>query len=116
MTVPERSAMLNQVQQPCKNTDLNKVVVSNFHFIGQGLNLQRANYAIITEMPRAQTVQRQAFGRVDRRGQTQKMVLLQLYDERNLAEAVRYERSQARAQLEGVAQAVGELKLDEFLG
>lgn len=111
----DRSKMLEEVNTPCSPGGLNKVVISNFNLIGQGYNLQRANYAIITEMPRSQTVQRQAFGRVDRRGQAQKVVLLQLYDQRNLVEKVRYVRGKARAELQNAAHSLSEVKLDEFL-
>ncbi|KAI1777418.1 P-loop containing nucleoside triphosphate hydrolase protein [Hypoxylon cercidicola] len=113
----QRADMLAAVAEDCTRRSLHKVIVSSFRFLSEGYNLQRANYAIITEMPRTPTIQRQAFGRVDRTGQTQEPVLIQLYDRNNLVEKIRYIRNINRAEIEGVAQAATDLRdiFDDFL-
>ncbi|KAI1404492.1 hypothetical protein F4819DRAFT_504252 [Hypoxylon fuscum] len=97
--VEQRAAQLQRVQEPCRPSTPNKIVISTFGLAGKGYNLQRANRVILTEIPNSLEVQRQATGRVDRQGQTLTPILVQLYDGRNLAEVVRHRRNANRGNL-----------------
>ncbi|KAI0888345.1 uncharacterized protein GGS22DRAFT_198120 [Annulohypoxylon maeteangense] len=97
----QRGEIVQRMQEPCRVTDKTKILISTFSLLGTGHNIQRANYCIITEMPRSLDIQNQAKGRIDRTGQVQEPNSVQLYDTRNLAETVRYNRSMNRARLVG---------------
>ncbi|CAJ2504819.1 Uu.00g122130.m01.CDS01 [Anthostomella pinea] len=94
-----------------------RVLISNEAMVGVRLNLQNANYCIVTEVLRNGDRQRQAFGRIDRQGQMMRPVLVQLYDKNNLAENVRRVRNDNRAKLanDPDEQVVEEIDLDDYV-
>ncbi|RWA13162.1 hypothetical protein EKO27_g1972 [Xylaria grammica] len=91
-----RADIAAYMQQDCEGRRPVKVLVSTTEIFGEGFNLQRVNTAIITEVGGSYEKQRQAFGRVDRTGQTMRPLLYQLYDQENLCERVRRLRNQTR--------------------
>ncbi|KAI0011240.1 hypothetical protein F4779DRAFT_637411 [Xylariaceae sp. FL0662B] len=94
-----RGELFQYMQQDCRPRDPTKILISTFRLGGEGHNLQRANYCLLTEVPRSADIQQQAFGRIDRTGQKMRPFLTQLYDDRNLAEKVRRVRNRNRSQL-----------------
>ncbi|KAJ8105109.1 hypothetical protein ONZ43_g7558 [Nemania bipapillata] len=91
-----RAEYTRYMQQSCERTNIVKVLISTMDIFGVGHNLQRVNTAIITEVPSSHEKQKQAFGRVDRKGQTMTPLLYQLFDDENLAERVRMFRNKNR--------------------
>ncbi|KAJ2980219.1 hypothetical protein NUW58_g7005 [Xylaria curta] len=87
------------MQESCQYDNRCKILVSTSDLFSEGHNLQRVNTAILTEFPSSHEKQRQAFGRVDRQGQTMNTFLYQLYDGANLAEQVKQHRFENRRRL-----------------
>ncbi|KAI2466860.1 hypothetical protein F4781DRAFT_404246 [Annulohypoxylon bovei var. microspora] len=110
LSAAERYEMVKAIQKPCAPTDRNKILISTFNIAGVGFNIQRANYCLITEMPRSRDIQNQAKGRIDRTGQEMEPISIQMHDRNNLAEAVRFRRSINRA----ILSDPGELNLTSF--
>ncbi|KAI1490198.1 hypothetical protein F5X96DRAFT_637337 [Biscogniauxia mediterranea] len=102
----ERTGLLRGVQENCVQGDPVKVVIGTYKMASEGYNLQRANYCMLTEEPSRTDIRSQAFGRVDRTGQTMTVVLQQMYDNRNLAERVRRVRNQNRTELSMIGHQV----------
>ncbi|KAI0601081.1 hypothetical protein F4775DRAFT_479167 [Biscogniauxia sp. FL1348] len=118
LTAVQRTALLRGVQQNCAQGDPVKVVIGTYKMASEGYNLQRANYCILTEEPSRTDIRGQAFGRVDRTGQTMRVVLQQMYDERNLAESVRRIRNQNRTELSMIGHPTEGrqyINLDDFI-
>ncbi|RYP50844.1 hypothetical protein DL769_010896 [Monosporascus sp. CRB-8-3] len=111
----ERGELASYVQQDCTTECRNKVVVSTYRLFGSGFNLFRANYCILLDQPRTKAIQEQAFRRVARGGQQQKTRLIQLYDGRNLPEAILRLQSTNRAELSGMGYAGAMINWDDFI-
>lgn len=95
----ERGKIVQQIQSPCAKGDKSKILITTMGLMAEGQNIQRANYCIITEMPGTLDLQTQVKGRIDRTGQVKTPISIQLYDARNLAEAVKYSRAHNRANI-----------------
>ncbi|KAI0420941.1 hypothetical protein F5X98DRAFT_391647 [Xylaria grammica] len=102
-----RADIAAYMQQDCEGGHPVKVLVSTAEIFGEGFNLQRVNTAIVTEIGGSYEKQRQAFGRVDRTGQTMRPLLYQLYDQQNLCERVKRLRNQTRRRIAESGQDEG---------
>ncbi|CAJ2505024.1 Uu.00g124180.m01.CDS01 [Anthostomella pinea] len=91
-----RGDLCGYMNKVCKPNAPMKTFLGTFINGGEGHNMQRASHVILSEVPGSVEKQTQAFGRVDRKGQEMKPVLIQLYDTRNLAETVRRIRNRNR--------------------
>ncbi|KAI0442694.1 hypothetical protein F4803DRAFT_575256 [Xylaria telfairii] len=101
VNVNTRQEYVDYIQQDCMEGGPIKILISTISIIGQGFNIFRAGTVIITEIPRSSDKQKQAFGRIDRRGQVMNPSLIQLYDTVNLPEQIRRIRNENRDQLTG---------------
>ncbi|KAJ8122338.1 hypothetical protein O1611_g9867 [Lasiodiplodia mahajangana] len=99
VAVPVRSQYATYMMENCNTDNRVKILVTTAKIFGVGHNLQRANTAILTEVLGSYENQKQAFGRVDRKGQQMKPWLYQLYDDRNLTEKIRMARNKNRKHL-----------------
>jgi len=95
----ERANYVNYMQQDCNRGDPVKIMVSTLDLMGVGHNIQRVNTVIITDVPSTEAEQNQAFGRVNRLGQTMELGLYQLFDENNIAEEIWRKRLDNRVKL-----------------
>ncbi|KAI0105129.1 hypothetical protein GGR51DRAFT_572152 [Nemania sp. FL0031] len=99
VSFPHREAYQNYLNRKCDANDRLIIMISTISIFGVGLNLQRANTAILTEVPSSYEDQKQVFGRVDRKGQMMTPFLYQLYDAQNIAERIRKVRNKNRRQI-----------------
>lgn len=74
-------------------------LISTYDIIGEGLNLTRCNYAIITSPLSTRKHQDQMFGRIDRRGQHCKIHTYVLVDNGNPVDVTTFHRMQLRTAL-----------------
>lgn len=74
-------------------------LISTYDIIGEGLNLTRCNYAIITSPLSTTKHQEQMFGRIDRRGQHCKIHTYVLVDNGNPVDVTTFHRMQLRTAL-----------------
>ncbi|KAI0969649.1 hypothetical protein F4678DRAFT_439591 [Xylaria arbuscula] len=88
-----RSEYTTYFQRNCQQGDPVKVLISTINIFGEGHNMQRVNSCILTEVPNTHERQKQAFGRVDRTGQTMTPLLFQLFDRENRCERIKMQRN-----------------------
>ncbi|KAH9907547.1 hypothetical protein F4778DRAFT_799851 [Xylariomycetidae sp. FL2044] len=103
----QKALMIKNMKADCRARSKNKIMIATFELAGAGINLQRCNYLVMTSFPTTVDVQQQAYSRVDRQGQTQRMFIYQLIDQDNLAEMIRYSRAQNRLKLSEVGHNEG---------
>ncbi|KAI1502218.1 hypothetical protein F5X99DRAFT_380237 [Biscogniauxia marginata] len=115
LSAAQRADLCQNIQKDCVPGDPVKVLIGSFQMAAEGYNLQRANYCILTEVPRRPDTQNQAFGRVDRKGQQMKPVLIQMFDHHNLAEMVRVIRNRNRATLAQIGHEGVQIDLNDFV-
>lgn len=99
ISMERRTPMLERIEENLLPGAKNRIMITTFDLNATGLNLQRANYCIMMEIPKSMSAQSQAQGRIDRQGQASTAVVVQLVDDKNLSESLRRTRGGNRGKL-----------------
>ncbi|KAK9788690.1 putative SNF2 N-terminal domain-containing protein [Seiridium cardinale] len=91
-----RETMLQNFSADCRPGDNPKVLIGTFNLLAEGLNLQRANYAVLIDLARERQ-REQARDRIARQGQTQKTFIYQFWASNNIFEVQRRDRNRTEA-------------------
>ncbi|KAI1383849.1 uncharacterized protein F4822DRAFT_440079 [Hypoxylon trugodes] len=111
-----KTIMIRDIQENVEKGGKMKILTTTCGLMGTGLEMQRANYAVLTEAPSKPEYRQQVIGRVDRQGQTQELNLIQLLDKRNLAEMAAYKRGLDQAELAKEGFITNDINFDDFIG
>ncbi|KAK6066882.1 hypothetical protein SCUP515_10438 [Seiridium cupressi] len=91
-----RETILHNFSADCRPGDNPKVLIGKFNLLAEGLNLQRANYAVLIDLARERQ-REQARDRIARQGQTQKTFIYQFWASNNIFEVQRRDRNRTEA-------------------
>ncbi|KAK7906518.1 hypothetical protein PG985_016255 [Apiospora marii] len=81
-----REAFERTFNEACNEHSRNKIVVLTYHMGGTGGNLQRASMAVLLDVPPSSADRDQACNRVNRRGQTGKPHIVEMYYRNHMSE------------------------------